>query len=135
MLPESSTVRATHDATARVNFVKGVRFLHRNTAVHVIAASAFSIPFMACRVPFLPQHGNHKLEPQYMGNYSTGINGGRQFELYISRNPVPHTQSGSDSPLWYSVDVGPAHMIYLTNYDTFTEGSDQCTWLVNDLDK
>ena len=70
-----------------------------------------------------------------MGNYSTGVSGGIQFQSYINRNPVPHTQSGSDSPLWYSVDVGPAHMIYLTNYDSFTEGSDQYTWLANDLAK
>ena len=58
-----------------------------------------------------------------------------QFQSYVNRNPVPHTQSGSDSPLWYSVDVGPAHMIYLSNYDSFVEGSDQYSWLVSDLAK
>ena len=41
--------------------------------------------------------------------------------------------SGSDSPLWYSSNVGPAHMIYLSNYADFAVGSDQYNWLVQDL--
>ena len=42
-------------------------------------------------------------------------------------------QSGSDSPLWYSVNLGPAHMVYLSNYADFSVGSPQYEWLVNDL--
>ena len=41
--------------------------------------------------------------------------------------------SGSDNPLWYSSNVGPAHMIYLSNYADFSVGSDQYNWLVSDL--
>lgn len=58
-----------------------------------------------------------------------------QFQSYIARNPVPAAQSGSNNPLYYSVNVGPAHMIYLTSYDNFTAGSDQYKWLVSDLAK
>ena len=88
-----------------------------------------------CRIPFLPQHGNHELEPQYTSATTAGTNNGLQFQSYLARNPTPHAQSGSTNPLYYSVDVGPAHMIYLTNYDDFSVGSPQYTWLQSDLAK
>ncbi len=89
----------------------------------------------------MPQHGNHELEPQYSGNYSVGLDGGRQFQSYVVRNPVAAlaAASGSGSPLlcgcWTgtSVDVGPAHMVYLSNYAEFEVGSDQYEWLRKDL--
>lgn len=87
----------------------------------------------ACSVPFLPQHGNHEIEAQYLGVDVAGLDNGLQFQSYVARNPTPHTQSGSDNPLWYSVNMGPAHMIYLTSYDNFAVGSDQYDWLLNDL--
>ena len=88
-----------------------------------------------CSIPLMPQHGNHELEPQYSGNYGVGLDGGRQFQSYVARNPVAAlaTASGSSSPLWYSVDVGPAHMVYLSNYAEFGVGSDQYEWLRKDL--
>ena len=58
---------------------------------------------------------------------------GSQFQSYLHRNPIPYNQSGSTNPLYYSVDLGPAHIIYLTNYDDFAVGSPQYDWLVNDL--
>ena len=42
-------------------------------------------------------------------------------------------QSGSDNPLWYSTNLGPAHMVYLSNYADFSVGSPQYDWLVSDL--
>lgn len=86
-------------------------------------------------IPLLPQHGNHELEPQYSSNYGVGLDGGHQFQSYVARNPVATLAgaSGSDRPLWYSVDVGPAHMVYLSNYAEFEVGSDQYEWLRKDL--
>ena len=88
-----------------------------------------------CRIPLLPNHGNHELEPQYLATYASGLNNNQQFQSYVSRNPtnILAGQSGSDSPLWYSVNVGPAHIIYLSNYADFAVGSDQYNWLVHDL--
>lgn len=86
-------------------------------------------------IPLIPNHGNHELEPQFNATYGVGLNGSHQFQSYIARNPVSilANASGSDSPLWYSVNMGPAHMVYLSNYADFHVGSDQYNWLVNDL--
>lgn len=86
-------------------------------------------------IPLIPNHGNHELEPQFNATYGVGLANNTQFQSYISRNPVSvlANASGSDSPLWYSVNVGPAHMIYLSNYANFAVGSDQYNWLMTDL--
>jgi len=88
-----------------------------------------------CSIPLIPNHGNHELEPQFNATYGVGLANNTQFQSYISRNPVSvlANASGSDSPLWYSVNVGPAHMIYLSNYANFAVGSDQYNWLMTDL--
>ncbi|DBA81199.1 TPA: hypothetical protein ACH3X2_007015 [Trebouxia sp. C0005] len=90
---------------------------------------------IASRIPLLPNHGNHELEPQYLATYASGLANGTQFQSYVSRNPtnIVANASGSDSPLWYSANAGPAHMIYLSNYADFSVGSDQYNWLVQDL--
>lgn len=90
-----------------------------------------------CRIPLLPNHGNHELEPQYAAKYASGLANNTQFQSYVARNPtsINAARSGSDSPLWYSANVGPVHMIYLSNYADFAVGSDQYDWLVEDLDK
>ena len=93
------------------------------------------IDFHLCRIPVLPNHGNHDLEPQFLAKYGVGLDNNAQFQSYVSRNPVSINAnlSGSDNPLWYSVNVGPAHMIYLSNYADFAVGSDQYNWLLSDL--
>ncbi|KAL3151075.1 hypothetical protein ABBQ38_012945 [Trebouxia sp. C0009 RCD-2024] len=67
---------------------------------------------------------------------TNGVANGTQFQSYIARNPtnIAANRSGSNSPLWYSVNAGPAHMIYLSNYDDFAVGSDQYNWLVEDVE-
>lgn len=86
-------------------------------------------------IPLIPNHGNHELEPQFLATYSSGLSNNTQFQSYISRFPtsIMASASGSDSPLWYSVNVGPAHMVYLSNYADFQVGSDQHNWLLRDL--
>ena len=80
-----------------------------------------------CSIPLIPNHGNHELEPQYNATYGVGLYNNTQFQSYVARNPtnVLANASGSDNPLWYSVNVGPAHMIYLSNYANFSQGSNQ----------
>lgn len=88
---------------------------------------------------FIPTHGSHELEPQGNASYHAGLYPtdshpeGSQFQAYTHRNPVPYNQSGSSNVLYYSVDLGPAHMVHLTNYDDFAVGSEQYNWLLNDL--
>ena len=90
---------------------------------------------VCCSIPLIPNHGNHELEPQYNATYAAGLANNTQFQSYVSRNPtsVLANASGSDNPLWYSVNVGPAHMIYLSNYAAFEVGTDQYEWLMSDL--
>ncbi|KAK9816855.1 hypothetical protein WJX72_006186 [[Myrmecia] bisecta] len=93
--------------------------------------------YINSKVPLIPNHGNHELEPQDNAAYGKngGLDGGRQFNSYISRIPVPYKGSNSSSPLWYSVDVGPVHIISLSNYDDFSPGSPQYKFLTQDLAK
>ena len=90
---------------------------------------------LCCSIPLIPNHGNHELEPQHNATYAAGVANNTQFQSYIARNPtsILAGASGSDSPLWFSVNVGPAHMIYLSNYANFAVGSDQYEWLMDDL--
>ena len=87
----------------------------------------------------IPTHGNHELEPQGNATYRAGLAPlpshpeGSQFQSYLKRNPIPYNQSGSTSPLYYSVDLGPAYIVHLSNYDDFAVGSPQYNWLLSDL--
>lgn len=40
-----------------------------------------------------------------------------------------HWKSGSTSPLWYSMDVGPVHVVFLTSYADYGPGSKQVRFL------
>ena len=46
---------------------------------------------------------------------------------------TPYQASGSPSYFFYSVDVGPSHNIFLSNYVDYTAGSQQWIWLKDDL--
>ena len=73
-------------------------------------------------IPFLFIPGNHEIE--------TDSNSGRSFVPYAHRfqmDPLCHTRPGgcmggySDpdgwrANLWYSMDIGPAHFLYINNY-------------------
>ncbi|KAL0044152.1 hypothetical protein WJX82_001035 [Trebouxia sp. C0006] len=43
---------------------------------------------IASRIPLLPNHGNHELEPQYLATYASGLANNTQFQSYVSRNPT-----------------------------------------------
>jgi len=46
---------------------------------------------------------------------------------------MPHAASQSSSALWWSRDVGPAHVVSLCSYADTSEGSLQRRWLEKDL--
>ena len=54
---------------------------------------------------------------------------------YMHRWPTPYREARSTSPLYWSVDVGPAHVVALNSYDNFVHHGDrlQRKWLEDDL--
>ncbi len=58
---------------------------------------------------------------------------GREFISYTTRYPPPYTSARSSSPLFYSVNIGPVHLIALTSYTNYTRVSAQVAWLKEDL--
>ncbi|KFM27138.1 Purple acid phosphatase 15 [Auxenochlorella protothecoides] len=75
-------------------------------------------------VPFLFTVGNHEMEPQ---------SNGRKFVSYNARYPSNYEASGSSNALWYSVNVGPAHIAFITSYADYDQDSAQYKWLAADL--
>jgi hypothetical protein len=76
---------------------------------------------LAARVPVLTVGGNHE------------IAAGENWQQYNLRYPMPFRQSGSLSNLWWSREVGPAHVIGLCSYCACHKGSLQQRWLRRDL--
>eukprot|EP00900_Chrysochromulina_parva_P006771 jgi/Chrpa1/16095/Chrysochromulina_OHIO_Genome00022750-RA len=76
---------------------------------------------LAAAVPVMTTAGNHEL------------GSGEGFVSYNARYPMPHTASGSPTNLWYSIDVGPVHLISLCSYAATAPGSLQHRWLRRDL--
>ena len=61
--------------------------------------------------------GNHELE---------SIDGGPEgFVAYEARWRMPYEQSGSSSPLYYSYETGPAHVLMLGSYAPYGKHSKQ----------
>jgi hypothetical protein len=98
------------------------------------------------QVPGLINHGNHEIEPQYNTSYGCGLNGcglanaqgipNTQFQSYFSRFPVALAAQQSAAPapgFYYSQNIGPAHVVSLSNYADFSQGSAQYKWLQQDL--
>lgn len=52
---------------------------------------------------------------------------------YTTRFHLPHGQSGSESPLYYSYDLAGAHVVMLGSYTDHDEHSEQAAWLTADL--
>lgn len=75
------------------------------------------------QVPVLVTGGNHEI-----GSSEAWLH-------FLERWPTPYLRSGSTSPLYWSVDVGPAHIIALNSYDNFVNRGDrlQRHWLEADL--
>mmetsp|Transcript_29985 Transcript_29985/g.84598 ORF Transcript_29985/g.84598 Transcript_29985/m.84598 type:complete len:566 (+) Transcript_29985:117-1814(+) len=79
--------------------------------------------------PLLSEHlhlfcpGNHDI-----------ASGSEQGVAYTERYPSPWRSSGSSSPLWYSIDIGPMHLISLAgSYSPIGPYTAQRRWLEKDL--
>ncbi|CAL5218603.1 g300 [Coccomyxa viridis] len=76
------------------------------------------------QVPMVGGTGNHEEEQEADGTI---------FKAVQARWPTPYRASGSPSYFFYSVNVGPSHNIFLSNYIDYTVGSQQYIWLKADL--
>jgi len=79
-------------------------------------------------IPVLATGGNHE-----MANFA----GAEQWQSYVARWPSPYVASESTSPLYWSIDAGPVHIVALNTYDNFVDDGDriQRMWLEEDLKK
>ena len=73
------------------------------------------------QVPIMTTGGNHE------------ISSAEGWVSYNVRYPMPFRQSGSVSNLWWSRDVGPAHVVALCSYAATDAASLQYKWLARDL--
>ena len=55
------------------------------------------------------------------------------YEAYAARYASMPSKGSPDGPLYYSYEVGPAHVIVLASFFTFTQGSPQYAFLQKDL--
>ncbi|KAJ9468871.1 Purple acid phosphatase 18 [Diplonema papillatum] len=79
---------------------------------------------ITARMPLMTGAGNHEMEnspPPVIGV---------EFLEYNSRMKAA---DGGNAPFWYSMSVGPVHMITLNSYMNYSVDSPQYKWLVNDL--
>jgi hypothetical protein len=76
---------------------------------------------LAARYPVLTIGGNHEFDY------------GESWVSYLARWKTPHVESRSSSPLWWSRNVGPAHVIGISSYADTSAGSIQRRWLERDL--
>ena len=72
-------------------------------------------------IPVMTTGGNHE------------VGSGEAWTNYLNRYPMPHRSSGSPSGLWWSRDIGPAHVVSLCSYAATSVGSPQYDWLYEDL--
>ena len=76
---------------------------------------------LAARVPIMTTGGNHEVAVA------------EAWVSYNLRYPMPFRQSGSVSNLWWSRDIGPAHVVSLCSYAATDAASLQYRWLQRDL--
>ena len=73
--------------------------------------------------PMLGVGGNHE------------VDSGEAWVQFNLRYPQPWKSSGSVSPLWYSYQTGPAHIVGLNSYSDFSPQSLQYEWLASELQR
>eukprot|EP00878_Enallax_costatus_P019287 GHUV01020344.1.p1 GENE.GHUV01020344.1~~GHUV01020344.1.p1 ORF type:complete len:392 (+),score=91.17 GHUV01020344.1:31-1206(+) len=87
---------------------------------------------IASHIPYMTTPGNHERDWPNSGDrfeaaYDSGGECGIPFELRM-RMPLP----GRDEP-WYSFNYGPIHFIQYSTEHAFHRGSEQHSWLLEDL--
>lgn len=79
---------------------------------------------LAARVPWMVTEGNHEVEADY----------GTTFVAYQHRFRMPAAASGAkEGNLYYSVDIGAVHWLFLGSYADVSASSPQYQWLQADL--
>ena len=81
---------------------------------------------LSSKVPVMILPGNHDIE---------STDGMPDYLSFTSRFSTPYLSSGSPSPLFYSFEVGLAHIIMLNSYSDYDRDSAQYEFVVNDLEK
>jgi hypothetical protein len=77
--------------------------------------------------PWIWTVGNHEID------YAPEVGETVAFKPFSHRYPTPHRASGSSEPYWYSVKMGPAHVIVLCSYCAFGKYTPQWKWLEEEL--
>jgi hypothetical protein len=73
-------------------------------------------------IPFMVGNGNHERFYEWAG--------------YKNRYKMPYMKSGgSPDGFWYSYDYGNAHWVSISSEHSLEDGSEQKSWLQNDLKK
>eukprot|EP00246_Nothoceros_aenigmaticus_P004839 TRINITY_DN16556_c0_g1_i1.p1 TRINITY_DN16556_c0_g1~~TRINITY_DN16556_c0_g1_i1.p1 ORF type:complete len:264 (+),score=7.88 TRINITY_DN16556_c0_g1_i1:312-1103(+) len=84
------------------------------------------------RIPWFFTYGNHEIEfDQKAGAYEPH----EGFLSANSRFSAPWESSGGVSPMYSSLNIGPAHIVALNSYVSLSKYSPQYEWLVGDLKK
>ncbi|KAJ7561312.1 hypothetical protein O6H91_03G023600 [Diphasiastrum complanatum] len=84
------------------------------------------------KIPMLFTYGNHEIE------FDKAVGAVEPHEGFLSANSrfsAPWKTSGAVSPIYYSCNVGPAHIISLNSYISMATYSPQFEWLQADLKK
>eukprot|EP01060_Flectonema_neradi_P004288 TRINITY_DN1278_c0_g1_i1.p1 TRINITY_DN1278_c0_g1~~TRINITY_DN1278_c0_g1_i1.p1 ORF type:complete len:435 (+),score=97.45 TRINITY_DN1278_c0_g1_i1:40-1344(+) len=76
------------------------------------------------QIPIMVGPGNHEQEDSPTPKI------GAPYVAFTSRMKGP---DGANAPYWWSMEVGPVHMITMNSYMDYSVGSDQYNWLVADL--
>ncbi|CAN8328010.1 unnamed protein product [Cochlearia groenlandica] len=79
--------------------------------------------------PFIFAAGNHEID------FVPEIDETHAFMPYMYRYPNAYKDSGSISPLWYSIKRGPAYIIVLSSYSAYGKYTPQYVWLDQELKK
>ncbi|WCJ35264.1 Purple acid phosphatase [Euphorbia peplus] len=79
--------------------------------------------------PWIWTAGNHELD------FVPEIGESVHFKPYLHRFHVPFEESGSTSPLWYSIKRASAYIIVMSSYSAFGKYTPQYKWLEKELPK
>ncbi|BBN16973.1 acid phosphatase type 7 [Marchantia polymorpha subsp. ruderalis] len=81
------------------------------------------------KVPSVFTYGNHEIE------YKESANEREPFVAATHRFATPWKSSRSQGPLFYSVEIGPVHIVALNSYVSLAKYTPQYKWLKADLSR
>jgi len=86
---------------------------------------------LSSQVPWMTVAGNHEVEE--LSRCGKSMN--HSFAAYLQRygNSMPHNESSSASPQYYSFESAGVHWLMLGSYVDFSKDSEQFEWLQKDL--